>query len=282
MSTYLVGDVQGCFDELQQLLAACSFNTARDHIIFLGDLVNRGPKSLEVLQFVMSLGERAQVVLGNHDLHLLALAVGVRPPHKHDTLDAILTHPKRDVMLHWLRHQRLALLQDGLLAVHAGVVPSWSIEEACGCASEVEGVLRSDGWASFMHQMYGNEPAQWHSSLSSADRLRVIVNGLTRIRFCTPNGVMDFKTKEGAGGAPEGFLPWFDVPGRKTSGTRIAFGHWSTLGLKLTPNIIALDTGCVWGGALSTLRLAEDGLPEQLFQVSCAGFQNPQAFKRPA
>jgi bis(5'-nucleosyl)-tetraphosphatase (symmetrical) len=282
VSTFLIGDVQGCFDELQALLAACHFHAAHDHIIFLGDLVNRGPKSLQVLQFAMSLGDRAQVVLGNHDLHLLAVAAGVRPAHKHDTLDAVLQHPELDAMLHWLRHQRMALMQGDLLVVHAGVVPQWNKIETTSYAHELEAVLQSNDYQRFLDRMYGNEPAQWHSGLRGAERLRVIVNVLTRLRFCTADGVMDFHTKEGADGAPEGFMPWFDVPTRRTRGTRIAFGHWSTLGLKLTPDLIALDTGCVWGGQLSALRLADDDTPEQLFQVRSTGHQNPQTFKRPA
>jgi bis(5'-nucleosyl)-tetraphosphatase (symmetrical) len=285
MSTFLIGDVQGCYDEMRALLRECRFDASRDHAVFLGDLVNRGPKSLEVLQYVRKLGPSATALLGNHDLHLLAVANGVRPTGKSDTLNSILTHPDRDALLDWLRHQHMALHLPAheLLCVHAGVLPQWRVSDTLAHAQELEHALRADGFVSFLQTMYGNSPAAWHDGLVGSDRLRVIVNALTRLRFCSEideqgaGGVMEFQTKEGAAGAPEGFVPWFDVKHRGTRHARVAFGHWSTLGLRVNERIVALDTGCVWGGALSALRLANkaEGLAEQVFQITCAAYQRP-------
>jgi bis(5'-nucleosyl)-tetraphosphatase (symmetrical) len=277
MATFLIGDVQGCYDELRSLLRECKFNFTRDHAVFLGDLVNRGPKSLQVLQFVRDMGAQATVLLGNHDLHLLTTAIGIRKPSPKDTLTELLNHPDAPELLHWLRHQRLAyhLPEHRLLCVHAGVLPQWSLPQTLAYAQELEQVLQADDYAQFLSQMYGNEPVTWHENLQGHQRLRVIVNTLTRLRFCTQGGEMDFHTKEGASAAPVGYMPWFEVPRRATQTTRIAFGHWSTLGLRVSAQIAALDTGCVWGGALTALRLADQqqGITEHLFQVSCAGYQ---------
>ncbi len=279
MATYFIGDVQGCYDELQALLALCNFDPQRDHALFLGDLVNRGPKSLQVLQFVRGLGASASTLLGNHDLHLLAVAHGIRPAHKSDTLSEVLASPERDVLLHWLQHQHMALHlpEHGLLCVHAGVLPQWSVAHTLTYAQELQRALRADDYMTFLQSMYGNAPDAWQNDLRGPERLRVIVNALTRLRFCSEldengeGGVMEFNTKEGAASAPEGYVPWFKVQRRATHNTRIAFGHWSTLGLQVNAQIAALDTGCVWGGALTALRLADasEGQAEQIFQVPC-------------
>jgi bis(5'-nucleosyl)-tetraphosphatase (symmetrical) len=280
MTTYLIGDVQGCYEELQALLALCKFDPQHDHALFLGDLVNRGPKSLQVLQFVRGLGKSASTLLGNHDLHLLAVAHGIRPMHKSDTLSEVLASPERDALLHWLRHQHMALHlpEHGLLCVHAGVLPQWSVADTLTHAQELQQALRADDYVKFLQGMYGNTPDAWRDDLRGAERLRVIVNAMSRLRFCSEldenseGGVMEFNTKEGAAGAPQGYVPWFKVQRRATQNIRIAFGHWSTLGLAVNAQIAALDTGCVWGGALTALRLAEASTAraEQIFQVPCA------------
>lgn len=278
MAHYLIGDVQGCDAALQKLLTAISFTPSRDRLWFLGDLVNRGPDNTAVLRRLMKLGDAARCLLGNHDLHLLAAAHGVRQPHGGDTIQDVLAAPDRDAMLEWLRRQSLALHEtiEGreFLMVHAGVLPAWDAAKTRLLASEVEAVLRGSDWTAFLSRMYGNEPASWHDDLQGDDRLRVIVNALTRLRFCTPEGVMEFKAKEGANAAPPGHLPWFDVPGRKTAGVTVAFGHWSTLGLIQRPDLLALDTGCVWGGCLTALRIGPNGAHE-VIQTKCAQAQVP-------
>lgn len=257
MALYCIGDVQGCNVALGRLLGKLDFSPSRDTLYLLGDLVNRGPDNAGVLHRLMALGAAAQCLLGNHDLHLLAVANGVRPLQPRDTLTDVLQAPDRPALLDWLRHQRLALLLPAphVLLVHAGVLPSWTAEQALALAAEVETVLQGPDCVDFLHQMYGNVPNYWHADLRGADRLRVIVNALTRLRFCSAEGVMDFATKEGAAAAPEGMLPWFDVPGRASAATPICFGHWSTLGTLARQDAVCLDTGCVWGGCLSALEL---------------------------
>jgi bis(5'-nucleosyl)-tetraphosphatase (symmetrical) len=267
MGLYLIGDVQGCDSALEQLLADIHFSPSRDKLVLLGDLVNRGPSSLGVLRRLQQLGDAAQCLLGNHDLHALALAAGVRPAHRSDTLAALLAAPDAPALLDWLRHRPMALLQDQLLMVHAGVLPQWSAADTLTCAAEVTSALQASDYADFLHQMYGNQPAQWSPNLQGPERLRVIVNALTRLRFCTAQGEMEFTTKEGADSAPKDCLPWFDVPRRQTADVTVAFGHWSQLGLVNRPDIIALDTGCVWGGCLSAMRV--DGGRRELVQVAC-------------
>ena len=280
MALYLIGDVQGCDTALQRLLDQISFSPSRDSLILLGDLVNRGPDSAGVLRRLMNLGTAARCLLGNHDLHLLAVAHGVRKPHRHDTLDGILEAPDRSALLDWLRRQHMALLEKSpdqtLLMVHAGVLPAWTAMKTIALAGEVEAVLRGDNLGEFLHQMYGNEPARWSDSLTGVARLRVIVNALTRLRFCTPAGEMEFETKEGAAAAPAGCMPWFDVPGRQTADITVAFGHWSTLGWQgHRSDVLSLDTGCVWGGCLSALRVGAGGAPHALIQVDCDQAQAP-------
>jgi bis(5'-nucleosyl)-tetraphosphatase (symmetrical) len=273
---YLIGDLQGCCDALARLLEKIDFSPSRDRLYLLGDLVNRGPDSLTTLRRLQSLGDAAQCLLGNHDLHLLATAAGVRTPHKGDTLDAILQAPDREALLEWLRRQRLAMRAQGWLMVHAGVVPQWDAEQTLALAEEVHALLRGPELAGFLPQMYGNEPDRWKEGLEGAARLRFVINVLTRIRYCNAKGKLDFKTKEGLGTAPEGYLPWFDVPERRTAGHPIAFGHWSTLGLVQRPDLLALDTGCVWGGELTAARVA-DGQALEIIQVPCTQARKPGA-----
>ena len=274
MANYLIGDVQGCDEALGRLLQTVDFSASRDTLYLLGDLVNRGPDSVAVLRRLMALDGAARCVLGNHDLHALALAAGVRAPGRMDTLQALLQAPDRDGLLAWLRRQAMALQAHGVLMVHAGVLPQWSAADTLARAAELEGVLRGPGWLDFLRQMYGNEPARWDNALQGWPRLRVIVNALTRLRFCAADGTMEFDTKEGADAAPPGCMPWFDVPGRRTAGDVVAFGHWSTLGWLDRPDVIALDSGCVWGGCLSALRLQPQGAHE-LLQVRCPQTQVP-------
>jgi bis(5'-nucleosyl)-tetraphosphatase (symmetrical) len=260
--TWVVGDLQGCLDSLLQLAATLP---ADARLWLTGDLVNRGPRSADSLRWAMAQGDRLVTVLGNHDLHLLAVAAGIRKPHRDDTLDDILAAPDRDALIDWLRARPLAHFEQGWLMVHAGVLPQWSVARTLELAGEVQAVLAGPHWQAFLREMYGNEPARWHDALAGHDRLRVIVNALTRLRFCTAEGTMEFRTKEGAGGAPEGHYPWFDIPGRATAGTPMVFGHWSTLGLVDRPDLLAIDTGCVWGGQLTAVRLAD----RKLRQVRC-------------
>lgn len=271
METFAIGDVQGCAAELTRLLQQIDALSPGAQLLFVGDLVNRGPASLQTLRMVKAMGSRARTVLGNHDLHLLAAAHGVRAPAPSDTLDDILHAPDRDELLHWLRHQPLALTADDWLVVHAGVLPQWSASQVLSLAAEVETRLQADDWLDFLRAMYGNQPSQWSDTLQGHDRLRCIVNALTRLRFCSVQGEMEFATKEGPGAPPAGFMPWFDVPGRLTAHIPILFGHWSTLGILQRDDVFGLDSGCVWGGKLSALRLSD----RHLLQVACPRHQTP-------
>jgi bis(5'-nucleosyl)-tetraphosphatase (symmetrical) len=270
---YLVGDVQGCASALEKLLAEINFSPSRDRLVVLGDLVNRGAGSLAVLRRLAAFGDAAVSLLGNHDLHLIAVARGHRAQKRGDTLDDVLHAPDAAVHIHWLRQQRLAHVEAGWLCVHAGVVPQWDTAQTLALADEVQTLLRSPQLDAFMAQMYGNEPLRWDDQLQGAARWRFIINTLTRIRFCSAEGELDMKTKEGAGAALPGFGPWFNVPQRRTAGQPMAFGHWSTLGLINSPDLLALDTGCVWGGALSAMRV--DGGRRELLQVPCEAAQQP-------
>ncbi len=272
---FFIGDVQGCDGALQRLLAEVGFSPSRDRIVLLGDLVNRGPDSLAVLQRVAAFGDAASCLLGNHDLHLLAVAGGVRRAHRNDTLAAVLESPQREAWLEWLRRQRLAVLEAGWLCVHAGVLPSWDAQQVLALAGEVEVLLRAPGWDEFLPEMYGNLPARWSDALHGAERWRCVINALTRLRFCSADGEMEFRSKDGAASAPPGFMPWFDVPGRRTMGQPIACGHWSTLGLVDRAELLAIDTGCVWGGALTAVRV--DGGRREIAQVRCEQARRPGA-----
>ncbi|QKV52326.1 symmetrical bis(5'-nucleosyl)-tetraphosphatase [Comamonas antarctica] len=281
MSMYCIGDIQGCDEALGRLLDVIDFSPSRDTLYLLGDLVNRGPTSLQVLRRCIALGDAVRPLLGNHDLHLLTAAHGLRAPGKRDTLQDILQAPDRAQLLDWLRRQPLARLHttaggERLLMVHAGVLPAWSVEQTLALAAEVEAVLRSDALVDFLAKMYGNTPAAWSDDLQGADRLRVVVNALTRMRFCTPDGRMDFESSESASDAPAGLLPWYDAPGRRTADTPIAFGHWSTQGLVARHDLIGLDTGCVWGGCLSAMRFGAALAERELIQVHCEQAQPPK------
>jgi bis(5'-nucleosyl)-tetraphosphatase (symmetrical) len=270
MAIYAVGDIQGCHAELMQMLDKIAFDQAKDKLWLVGDLVNRGPGSLEVLRLVKSLGDSAITVLGNHDLHLLAVAEGAAELNRNDTLDEILAAPDRDELLRWLRNQRLLHVQDGYVLVHAGLLPQWDVALAESLAREVEAALRCDDYATFLSRMYGNFPHHWDDSLSGYKRLRVIVNAFTRMRICTQDGEMEFKFKSEVENIPAGYLPWFDVTRRASRDATVIFGHWSALGLLLRKNVIALDTGCLWGGPMTAIRLED----RKLFQVAC---NNPVA-----
>lgn len=279
MALYMIGDVQGCDAALQDLLDTLGFSPSRDTLYLLGDLVNRGPDSAAVLRRLMGYGDAARCLLGNHDLHLLAVAQGARKLDRKDTLDAVLSAADRDAMLYWLRHQKMAMMlsrgDSPLLMVHAGVLPTWTAFQTMELAREVEAVLQSENATEFFQTMYGNAPNQWSDSLIGMDRIRVIVNALTRLRFCTAQGEMEFDSKEGAGGAPQGYQPWFEIPSRQTAQISIAFGHWSTLGWLDRRDVLSLDTGCVWGGSLSALRFNLKDTTQDLIQVQCAMAQQP-------
>jgi bis(5'-nucleosyl)-tetraphosphatase (symmetrical) len=276
MALYLIGDVQGCDAALDRLLGKIAFSPSRDTIYLLGDLVNRGPESGRVLRRLMGYADSARCLLGNHDLSLLGVASGHRAPHENDTMDTVLQAPDREAMLAWLKQQRMAMREHGVLMVHGGVLPQWDAAQVMSLAGEVEQVLRSPALADFLPVMWGNTPSAWSDDLQGADRLRVVVNALTRLRFCTPEGVMHLKATGSPDQPPPGTMPWFDIPGRKTARETIAFGHWSTLGYLRREDVIALDTGCVWGGCLSALRLSPAG-DHELIQVRCEQAQAIQA-----
>lgn len=260
MATYAIGDVQGCFDELRALLDKIGLG-AGDRLWFVGDLVNRGPKSLEVLRFVRSLGERAIVVLGNHDLHLVAQHEGAEKAKKDDTLDAVLRAPDRRELVDWLRTRQLMHVAGDYAMVHAGLVPQWTVEQALALAHEVQAALAAPDYRGFLEHMYGGRPDRWRDDLKGFDRLRVIVNAMTRLRFCRADGKMEFDAKGTE--PPRGYRPWFEFrPGEERT---LLCGHWSALGLKLTARLAALDSGCVWGGKLSALRLED----RAFYQVAC-------------
>lgn len=276
MAVYAVGDIQGCYDELRRLLDRLGFDPAEDQLWLTGDLVNRGPRSLETLRFVRALGERAVCVLGNHDLHLLAVAAGHAALRPSDTLDAILAAQDRDDLLGWLKSRPLLHhdAQLGYTLVHAGLPPQWTLATAQACAAELEGVLRSPQADEFFANMYGDQPDCWSAGLTGMDRLRFIVNCFTRMRYVGPQGQLDLEHKGKPGSQPAGYLPWFAAPERASSELHILFGHWSTLGQVHGHAVYALDCGCVWGGKLSALRL--DGNDSgSWYQVDCPGAQRP-------
>jgi bis(5'-nucleosyl)-tetraphosphatase (symmetrical) len=261
-SPWAIGDLQGCLDPLLALVD----QIPREAPIWLtGDLINRGPRSLDTLRWVIAQGERITTVLGNHDLHLLSIAAGIRKPHRTDTYDDILAAPDRDELLDWIRRQPLAHFDHGWLMVHAGVLPQWSVQQTLDLAAELQAALAGPDWLAFLPLMYGNEPSRWDDRLSGPERLRIVVNALTRMRFVDASGRMEFATKEGVDATPAGYMPWFDAPDRITANTPIVFGHWSALGLINRPDLVAIDTGCVWGRQLSAIRLSD----RQVIQVQC-------------
>jgi len=265
MATYAVGDLQGCFDSLKELLGEIGFNESRDRLWLTGDLVNRGPQSLEILRFVKSLGEGAISVLGNHDLHLLMVADGRAKQQRKDTLGEILDAPDREELLTWLRGLPLMHSEDDYTMVHAGLLPSWSIDQALGLAREVEHVLQGSDWHGLMAQMYGNKPDHWDDALAGYDRLRMIINAMTRLRICTAEGRMEFSYTGTIEDIPPGYMPWFAVPGRRSTKSTVICGHWSAIGLLVQTNLLALDSGCLWGRRLSAVRLED----RQTYQVAC-------------
>ena len=272
---YFIGDLQGCNAPLQNLLRKIDFSPSRDTLYLLGDLVNRGPDSLGVLRCLMTLGDSAKCVLGNHDLHLLARWQGARKAGRKDTLQAVLDAPDLEALMDWLRHRSMAIQAHAWLMVHAGVLPQWDLQQTLAVACEVEEALRGPDIKAFLGSMYGNQPVQWNEKLQGEDRLRVIVNALTRLRFCTAAGEMEFESSDVASAAPSGYMPWFEVKGRATANTPVAFGHWSTLITEtkgivaMRSNALPLDTGCVWGGCLTAARLGSSPGDFELVQVSC-------------
>ncbi len=270
---HLMGDPQGCLAALDALLQRVAFSPSRDHLVVLGDLVNRGPDSLGVLRRLRALEGAATCLLGNHDLHLLAVAAGARQAHPGDTLAGVLHAPDAPALLEWLRHRPLACQAAGWLCVHAGVPPAWDAADTLAMAGEVHATLAGPGHTDFLHQMSGNLPDHWAPDAQGWPRLRYAVNALTRMRYCHADGRLDVATKEGLTAAPAGLRPWFEMPQRRSADQPIAFGHWSTLGLINRPTLLALDTGCVWGGALTAVRV--DGGRREVMQITCEQAQAP-------
>ncbi|MCL2022646.1 MAG: symmetrical bis(5'-nucleosyl)-tetraphosphatase [Betaproteobacteria bacterium] len=264
MATYAIGDIQGCFATFLRLLAAIDFNPERDRLWLTGDLVNRGPSSLKTLRYVKSLGDAVVTVLGNHDLYLLRIAEGAWVKRsRDDTLQEVLDAPDREELLAWLRHQSLCHVEGDYCLVHAGLLPEWGVKKARALAGEVEAVLQGDDYQAFLSRLWGSEPNAWSNDLEGIERLRVIVNAMTRMRFCTLKGEMNFVAKGGLDSAPEGCMPWFSLPGRKSAKKILITGHWSALGLVNSPSLLALDTGCLWGGTLTAVCLED----RKVFQV---------------
>jgi bis(5'-nucleosyl)-tetraphosphatase (symmetrical) len=257
MTTYAIGDIQGCYDPFRRLLDKLEFDPGQDRLWLVGDLVNRGPDSLQVLRYVKSLDEAAVTVLGNHDLHLLALGVGNLKTAAQSSLHDVLMAPDREDLLHWLRHRPLMHYDatKDFAMVHAGLVPQWDLLQALTCAREVEDALRGPDYRTFLHAMYGNLPDKWSPSLSGIGRLRFITNCLTRMRYCLPDGTLGLKEKGSIGTQASPYIPWFDIPWRASRDLRLVVGHWSTLGYMAKDNVWALDTGCLWGGSLTAIPI---------------------------
>jgi bis(5'-nucleosyl)-tetraphosphatase (symmetrical) len=274
MPLYAIGDIQGCHAEFCQLLDLIGFSPREDRLWLVGDLVNRGPGSLAVLREVMALGDAAVTVLGNHDFHLLTVAAGHRKPHRSDTLDAVLAAPDRDALVAWLAARPLVVADGSLVMVHAGFLPSWTVEQALALSAEVQAMLASDRAHEFLGVLYGDEPRRWSDDLEGFDRLRVVVNACTRLRYCTDDGTMELAEKRGPAHVPDGFLPWFAHPGRRTGSSTVVCGHWSTLELLLAPNVLMLDSGCLWGGTLTGVRLPD----RRLYQVPSRSPVQPKPF----
>ena len=278
MATYAIGDIQGCYDPLRRLLDYISFDETKDRLWFVGDLVNRGPQSLEVLRFVRGLGEAALMVLGNHDLHLVMQAEGYGKANKEDTLAEVLAAPDRGELMAWLRTCPLFHVEGEFALVHAGLLPQWSVARARALAQEVSAALTASDYREFLRHMWGSEPAAWGDGLAGWDRLRVVVNAMTRMRFCTDAGVMEFRAP-GAKGPPErgpaGCRPWFDAPGRASADHTVVCGHWSALGFRQTDNLLALDSGCLWGGSLTAVRLED----RRAFQLPCRRQVEPSGWQ---
>jgi len=278
MATYAIGDLQGCFTEFSRLLEHLGFSAKRDRLWLVGDLVNRGPNSLEVLRFVKGLGERAVTVLGNHDLHLVMQSEGNGKVSREDTLASVLSAPDRDELLAWLRAQPLFHVEDEYAMVHAGLLPQWDVVQATELSNETSAALTSPNYRDFLANMWGSEPTSWRDDLKGWDRLRVVVNAMTRMRFCTPEGVMEFRAPGSKGPpdrGPAGCLPWYDVPGRRSADHKVICGHWSALGFRREKNLLALDSGCLWGGSLTAVRLED----QRIFQLPCARQVEPHGWE---
>lgn len=278
MSIYAIGDIQGCYDPLRRLLDHVNFDSARDRLWFVGDLVNRGPQSLEVLRFVRALGEAATVVLGNHDLHLVMQADGYGKANDEDTLSAVLAAPDRGELIAWLRDCPLFHVDGEFAMVHAGLLPQWSVEQAQRLSDEVHAALVAPDYCEFLARMWGSEPTGWSDDLAGWDRLRVIVNAMTRMRFCRADGSMELRapgSKAPPERGPAGCMPWFDVPGRASADHTIVCGHWSALGFRQAPNLLALDSGCLWGGSLTAVRLED----RRVFQLPCGQQIEPHGWQ---
>ncbi len=277
MAIYAVGDVQGCYDELCRLIDRIDFQPEHDTLWLCGDLVNRGPASLEVLRLVRDLGTAAVAVLGNHDLHLLAVSQGIRPlKRRSDTFDDVLAAADAAELIDWLRHRPL-IHYDAAIAttlVHAGLPPQWSIDDALSHAAVVHSGLRGEGWVELLRVMYGNEPVRWEAQMSQEALIRFTINALTRMRYCHSDGSLALKFKGQPGSQPSGLLPWFDLTTRANRHQRIVFGHWSTLGLLHRADLIALDTGCLWGGSLTAARL--DSCEPTFIRLPCRGYRSPR------
>ncbi|WP_295626702.1 symmetrical bis(5'-nucleosyl)-tetraphosphatase [uncultured Nitrosomonas sp.] len=266
MATYAMGDLQGCFADFQRLIDLIRFDPAQDKLWLVGDIVNRGPDSLPLLRYIKQAGDTILMILGNHDLHLLTVAAGKTKKYSNDTIQPILDAPDREELLHWLRHQKLFHSEGQYAMVHAGLLPSWSISQAKQLAREVENALQQDNSQELFSSMYGNEPDYWQDEWTDYMRLRIIINAMTRMRVCTLEGKMNFTYKGNLQSIPSGYFPWFNVPHRASQDSTIICGHWSALGLHMTDNLIALDTGCVWGGQLTAIRLED----RKVFQLPCA------------
>jgi len=255
MTTYAIGDIQGCYHAFKALLERIKFNPSRDHLWLVGDLINRGSGSLEVLRWCYQNQQNIKLVLGNHDLHALAVVHQLKPAHKSDTLQAIIDAPDANELVTWLRRQPLMVNDDVYVMVHAGLLPQWTVGQALAYACEVERELQSDSYQDFLSKMYGNQSNYWHDDIAGIERLRVVTNAMTRMRICTEQGEMEFNFKGTIQDIPAGYMPWFKAPARKSKESRIICGHWSALGLYQRDNIYALDTGCLWGGQLTTMCL---------------------------
>lgn len=273
MTTYVIGDVQGCYHSLMHLLETVQFNASKDKLWFVGDVINRGAGSLEVLRWLYAHQVQVQMVLGNHDLHTLVVAEGFVKAHRSDTLDALINAPDAQILLNWLRAQPLAYMEHGFLMVHAGLLPQWTAQQAILLAQEVETALQADNYRDFLANMYGNTPDSWHDDLQGWDRLRVITNAMTRLRVCSAQGAMEFKFKGTLKQLPNDLMPWFKISQRASSDTPIVFGHWSALGLMQDANVWSLDTGCLWNGKLTALCLEDLAV----FQVPCSQQDQPIA-----
>lgn len=275
-SIWMIGDIQGCCSALRNLLAQPLVAHDPDARFWIaGDLVNRGPESLATIRYLMAMQDRCVIVLGNHDLHLLAAAAGIRRTGKNDTISKILDAPDAAQIIDWLRHQKLAHFENNHLMVHAGVLPTWSVKKTLALAGEVESALRGPDWRQALEKAFGNEPDHWKKGLSGAKRLRVIINALTRLRMCTLDGRMALSVKSSPQSHQGSLIPWFDMPARATQAVTMVFGHWSTLGLFMRPDAIGLDTGCVWGGQLTAVRQSD----RTVVQVKCAAHLDPDVIQ---